>query len=69
MARNESNIKPFTLYDLFSYQVLICHQNGKLTRPILEVTELKVQWGFLPNVLFVGTASLFMYVNYNHKNY
>lgn len=57
MARNERNIKPFTLYDLFSYQVLICHQNGKLTHPILEVTELKVQWGFLPNVLFVGTAS------------
>lgn len=68
MARNERNIKLFTLYDLFSYQVLICHQNGKLTRPILEVT-VKSSVGFPAKCALCRYSKFFMYVNYNHKNY
>lgn len=38
---------------------------SEFLRPILEVAELRVQWGcFLPHVLFAGTAKAFMQVNY-----
>lgn len=34
---------------------------SEFLRPILEVAELRVQWGcFLPHVLFAGTAKAFM---------